>query len=164
MATARRNCAGWRSWKRCRWNPRSKKVKISATLANPVQAHKEIVSLWPQIKSWLLSGTTLTLKIAPRGRSGPQNRLLHAMLYDISRQVEWAGKKQDAETWKRLMVAAWCRSRGESVEVLPAIDGHGVDLVPVRTSKLTVSECAELCDYIMAWSVDRGVELNIQDE
>ena len=43
--------------------------------------------------------------------------------------------------------AAWCREQGLSVEVLPALDGHGVDIVPVRTSKLTRGECADLITY-----------------
>jgi (p)ppGpp synthase/HD superfamily hydrolase len=29
------------------------------------------------------------------------------MLGDIARQVDWAGKKRDTDTWKRLLTAAW---------------------------------------------------------
>jgi len=42
--------------------------------------------------------------------------------------------------------------------VLPAIDGHGIDVVFRRTSKLTKAECAELVDFVQAWAVERGVE------
>jgi len=78
----------------------------------------------------------------------------------VARQATWAGAKQDAETWKRLFVSAWCRATGESVTILPALDGHGVDLVPRRTSKLTKAECCELIEYITAWAVEHGVELD----
>ena len=44
------------------------------------------------------------------------------------------------------------------MELLPAIDGHGVDVVFRRTSSLTRAECAELADYILAWGDGEGVE------
>ena len=92
-------------------------------------------------------------------RSSAENNLLHALIDDISRKLEWAGKKREPETWKRLLVAAWCRVHGESVEILPALDGHGVDIVPARTSKLTRKECADLIEFVMAWAIDQGVEI-----
>ena len=61
---------------------------------------------------------------------------------------------------ERLLTAAWSRVHGQHVEVLPALDGHGVDLVPRRTSKLTKAECCELIEYITAWAVEHGVELD----
>jgi len=98
------------------------------------------------------------VEIKEPSRNTAQNALLHALLAAIARSVEWAGKKRDVETWKRLCTAAWLRARGESVEVLPAIDGHGIDVVFRRTSKLTKAECAELVDFVQAWAVERGVE------
>jgi len=84
-------------------------------------------------------------------RSGDQNALLHALLTEISGTHEWAGAKRSVETWKRLLVAAWLRVRGESVEVLPALDGHGIDVVFRRTSELTRAECSELVEFIHSW-------------
>lgn len=109
----------------------------------------------------------LFLATAPQGyvvtfseqsRNSAQNALLHALIDEISKQVEWAGKKRDAEVWKRLLVSAWCRVQGQSVEILPALDGHGVDIVPARTSKLSKSECADLITFIEAWGAEHGVE------
>jgi hypothetical protein len=82
---------------------------------------------------------------------GALDALLHALLTDISKRHEWAGQKRDAETWKRLFVAAWCRARGEQIEMLPALDGHGVDIVFRRTSKMSKAEVSELLDYVQAW-------------
>jgi hypothetical protein len=48
------------------------------------------------------------------------------MLGDIARQVEWAGKKRDTDTWKRLLTAAWLRARGESVERCRRLMGTGL--------------------------------------
>lgn len=90
-------------------------------------------------------------------RTLSENALLHALIAEVADKIEWAGKKRDPEIWKRLMVAAWCRIHGESVEVLPALDGHGVDIVPARTSKLSKKECADLIEYIYAWGVENGI-------
>lgn len=134
--------------------------RLVLRLHNAQQGHGAIQQAWAHAKGWLLAGgQRLVLEIKPETRSDRQNRMLHAMLGDIAAQVEWAGAKRDAEVWKRLLVAAWCRARREQVELLPALDGHGVDIVFRRTSQLTRGECAELCDFIHAWCAENGVEL-----
>ena len=95
-----------------------------------------------------------TVTVAPATRSGEQNALLHALLSEIAASVEWAGKRRDIETWKRLLTAAWLRARGEAIEMLPALDGHGVDIVFRRTSTLTRAECVELVDFVQAWMAE----------
>lgn len=98
------------------------------------------------------------VEIKPITRSLAQNAKLHALLTDIAKALEWAGAKRDVETWKRLLTAAWLRARGEPIEMLPALDGHGVDIVFRRTSELSVNEMIELIEYIQAWAVDKGIE------
>ena len=105
----------------------------------------------------LAGGRPLTLEVKEEKRSDAENRLLHAMLGHISKTQEWAGKRRDIETWKRLLTAAWCRARGEQVELLPALDGHGVDIVFRRTSLLTRKECAELIEFIFAWGSENDI-------
>ena len=133
--------------------------RVTLRLHEPQQAHKAFAYAWTLAKGALMAGHRLVLEVKPEKRSDPQNRLLHATIADIARQMEWAGAKRDAETWKRLLVAAWCRVQGESVEILPALDGHGVDIVPRRTSKLSKAECADLTEFVTAWAVDHGVAL-----
>ena len=135
--------------------------RITMSLYNAEQAHQAIQTAWKHAKGWLMaSDTRLTLEIRPEKRSDAQNRLLHACLSEISKQVEWAGAKRDVDTWKRLLTAAWLRARGEGVEVLPAIDGHGIDVVFRHTSKLTKAECAELLEFVMAWAAERGIVIH----
>lgn len=95
--------------------------------------------------------------VAPPKRSGPQNDMLHALLGEISARLPWAGKMRSKEVWKRLTTAAWLRARGDSVEVLPALDGHGVDIVYSPTSSLSKGECAELLDFVTAWAAEAGL-------
>ena len=126
----------------------------------PTQAHQAITSqAWPLLKAHLMAGRRMVLELREETRSLAENAMLHALLSQISRQVEWAGKKRDTEVWKRLLTAAWMRARGEHIEMLPALDGCGVDVVFRRTSQLTRSECAELIEFVMAWAADGGVEL-----
>lgn len=87
-------------------------------------------------------------------RSLPINAALHAKLTEIAQAREWAGKRWDVEVWKRLLTAAWCRATGQSVLMLPALDGAGVDIVFRRTSELTQAECRDLLAFIEAWEAE----------
>ena len=57
------------------------------------------------------------------------------------------------------MVAAFEREKGRHVEVYPAIDGHGVDVVYRRTSRMTQEVIRELIHFAEAWAIDQGVVL-----
>lgn len=128
------------------------------SMFNPQQAHVALkAQVWPALKNALMAGHRMVVEVKPEKRSLAENAMLHALLTQISRQVEWAGAKRDVETWKRLLTAAWCRARGEHVEMLPALDGHGVDIVFRRTSQLNKSECAELIEFVLAWAAEHGV-------
>ena len=133
--------------------------RLTLHLRTPVEAHDALTGhVWPLLKAQILAGHEMTLELREAKRSDKENRLLHAMLTHISKTQEWAGKRRDVETWKRLLVAAWCRARGEQVEFLPALDGYGVDIVFRRTSQLTRKECAELIDYIFCWGSTHDVQ------
>lgn len=99
------------------------------------------------------------VEIKPITRSLAQNAKLHALITNIAKSLEWAGARRDVETWKRLLTAAWLRARGEPIEMLPAVDGHGVDIVFRRTSELSVNEMIELIEYIQAWAVDKNIDV-----
>ena len=131
--------------------------RMTVTMHNAQQGHTQLLAVWVAAKAMLTAGHRMVLELRQQTRSGPENRLLHALIGEIAKQKEWGGKKHDTETWKRLLVAAWCRARGDQITILPAIDGHGVDIVPVRTSKLTVAECAELITFVQAWADMNGV-------
>ncbi len=104
-----------------------------------------------------------TVTIKEKDRSGDQNRILHAMLADISRQVEHYGKKFDVETWKRLCTAAWLREEGEQAQLIPALDGNGFDVVFVHTSKLNMTQCASLITWVESYGSQAGVRWTQKD-
>lgn len=133
--------------------------RITLRLFNAQQGYQAITQVWQAAKNALMAGHRMTIELRPETRNTRQNALLHALIGDIAKQREWAGAKRTPETWKRLLVAAWLRARGENVELLPAIDGHGVDVVFRPTHQLTKTECAELIDFIHAWATENGVQL-----
>lgn len=90
-------------------------------------------------------------------RNLEQNALLHAALTDIAAQVTWHGQRFDIETWKRLCTAAWLRERGGNPQMVPALDGHGFDIVYQPTSKLSKGEFSELCEWIFSFGAQNGV-------
>jgi hypothetical protein len=90
-------------------------------------------------------------------RSNVRNAELHAAITDIAKQIQWGGEWMEAEEWKRLLTAGWMRATGRKVKLVPAIDGHGFDVLYQRTSRLTEAECRDLIQYIYAWGVDQGV-------
>lgn len=130
---------------------------IQVQCINYQQAKADMAPALQWLKAMLAAGHRMVLEVKQQKRSLKENALLHALLTEISRKKEWAGQKRDTETWKRLITAAWCRARGEHVELLPAIDGNGVDIVFRRTSQLTRGECAELITYLYAWAADNDV-------
>lgn len=131
--------------------------RLTLQLHEPAQAHVAFEHAWRWAKAMLIAGHKLTLQVRPQTRSLAQNAMLHAMLQDVAEQIEWAGSKHDAEVWKRLLTAAWLRARGEQLQMLPALDGHGVDIVFRRTSRMSRAELSELCDYIAAWGGEHDV-------
>lgn len=129
-------------------------MRYYAVLHNAQQAHTCLQQAWRQLKPHLIAGHKFEVSITPERRSTEANAKLHAELGEVADTMEWAGRKRDIEVWKRLMTAAWLRARGESVEILPALDGHGVDVVFRRTSTLSKSEMAELIEFVLAWKAE----------
>ena len=98
-------------------------------------------------------------EIGPINRTKAQNAKLHALIGQIAKTQEWAGKKHSIETWKRLLTASWLRARGEPIEMLPALDGMGVDIVYRPTSELNINVMIEEIEYVTAWAVEQGINV-----
>lgn len=92
-------------------------------------------------------------------RSNEQNKKLHAMLTQISRTQTWAGQKLDVESWKRLVVAAYCREKKMQARLLPALDGQGFDVVYRRTSRMSIKEVSEIIEWLHAWCAEKEIEV-----
>lgn len=98
-----------------------------------------------------------------RQRTVEQNDALHATIAEIAAQRDWprgTGQMLDVEQWKRLLMAGWERANGRGADIFPSVDGHGIDVVYRRSSRLNKHEASELIEYVKAWAIDNGVELH----
>jgi hypothetical protein len=128
------------------------------TLWEPVQAHKIItLQLWPLLKSMLMAGQRVVVEIKPETRTLAQNARLWAMLTDVSKQVNWYGRKLSEEEWKHVFTASLAKQ-----DVVPGIDG-GFVVLGKSTSKMTKPEMSELQQLIEAFGAQQGVRFTAQE-
>lgn len=125
----------------------------------PVQAHKVLTQqIWPLIKASIIAGHRMMIEVKQETRSLEQNSRLWAMLTDVSKQVNWYGRKLTPEEWKHVMTAALTKQ-----DVVPGIDG-GFVVLGKSTSKMTKGEMSELQTLIEAFGAQQGVRFTAQEE
>lgn len=118
----------------------------------PVQAHQAMTAqLWPLLKAHLVAGRRMVVELRQETRTLAQNARLWAMLTDISRQVEWYGRRLSPEEWKHVFTAALSKQ-----DVVPGIDG-GFVVLGKSTSQMTKAEMCELQTLMEAFGAERGV-------
>jgi NinB protein len=104
------------------------------------------------------------LKAAPVGavfelvddpRTLAQNKLMWALLNEVSSQLEWGDPPQnyEPEDWKNCFMKA----AGHKLRFMPAIDGDGVVALGYRSSKLTKEKFSDLIETIYSQGLQRGV-------
>ena len=111
---------------------------------------QEMSDVWQLVQKGLTGGD-IVLTLGRKKRTNDQNAKLWPMLSDISRQVEWFGKKHKPEHWKDIVTGSF-----ESCEFVPGIDGRIV-MLGGRTSKYTKAKFCDLIEYIYAFGVDRKI-------
>jgi len=102
-------------------------------------------------------GIGLVVEVREETRSLDQNAALHAALTDISRQVQWHGKRFNVVTWKRLTMAAFLREIGQQPELIPALDGKGFDVIFEKTSRMGKKMFSQYLEWVYAFGASNGV-------
>lgn len=90
-------------------------------------------------------------RIEPPTRSLEQNARLWAMLTDVSRHVDWYGRKLSNEEWKIVFTASLKKQ-----DVVPGLDG-GFVAMGQSTSKMSKSELGDLMTLIEAFGAQHEV-------
>lgn len=131
-------------------------MKHTATLRDAQSGHSAWVALWLQCKALLLAGHRLQVEVKTEARSSAQNRILWAILTDLSEQCEWAVDgamvKLPREDVKHILTAALKRHQ----RMARGIDG-GLVILGQSTSKMSKAELAELVTLGHAAGDERGV-------
>lgn len=105
----------------------------------------------------------VTVKQYKPNRSLEQNAMFHAICGEIAQQKQWAGRRIDAEGWKRLLVDAWAReSDRRQGDVVPSLDGVSIVNLAMQTRRMTVADMAELITFAQWWASDNDVRLSDQ--
>jgi ABC-type Fe3+ transport system substrate-binding protein len=112
------------------------------------KADRDLIARWA---ANVPLGSTVEFR-APR-RSPDQNALMWSLLTQISRQVEWFGKKRSPEDWKDLTTAAL---RG--AEFVPGVMPGTIVPLGMRTSQMTKDEISELIESLYAFGAEKGVK------
>lgn len=90
-------------------------------------------------------------------RSDAQNRRMWAMLRDISRQVEWHGRKLDEESWKHVFSAAV-----QQQDVVPGLNG-GFVVLGISTRKQSKAWFNDMFLVMESFGAERGVKFVTAD-
>lgn len=90
-------------------------------------------------------------------RSDATNRRMWAMLRDISRQVEWYGRKMDEESWKHVFSAAV-----QQQDAVPGING-GFVVLGISTRKQSKQWFSDMFEVMEAFAAERGVKFTTAD-
>lgn len=86
-------------------------------------------------------------------RSFAQNAKLWAMLSDVSKQVEYHGRRLNTNDWKTLFTGSL---RG--LDMIPSINGDGsFVMLGESTSKMSKKRFIELIEMIYAFGVENSV-------
>lgn len=128
------------------------------------------------MKPYVITGTVARAAIckkvmeAPEGsvvvfrdsdRTLGQNAAQWPILDAIAKQVEWSvnGERTliSAEDWKDLLTAAF--KKGERQRVSPGIDG-GYVMLGAKTSRMGKREFSDWLDFLIAFCIERGVDLS----
>jgi len=84
-------------------------------------------------------------------RTDSQNRLLWAILRDVSEQVDWYGKKLGSDDWKQVFTAGLKRQRA-----VPGVDG-GFVMLGSSTSRMSKRQFSDLVELIYAFGSEHQV-------
>lgn len=87
----------------------------------------------------------------PPTRSLDQNARMWAMLGDVSKQVDWYGKKLSPDAWKCVFSASLKKQ-----DVVPGLHGDFV-VIGQSTSAMTIREMSDLMELMSAFGTERGV-------
>jgi hypothetical protein len=100
------------------------------------------------------TGTRVEFKAIKRSLA--QNDRMWAMLTDVARQKEHAGRKYTADQWKVLFMHAL----GRETKFLLSLDEKTFVPYGHRSSDLSKAEMSELIEFIAAWGAQNGVHFH----
>lgn len=125
---------------------------MRVALINPQQAAGVMRDLWPRVREHLMRGGRLVLRVEREKRSDVQNDRMWAMLRDVSKQVEWHGRRLTPDEWKDVFTASL-----RKLDVVPNLDSTGFVVLGLRTSRMTKGAMSDLIELMTAFGAERRI-------
>lgn len=134
-------------------------IPIYATLYSAQQAHTVLREFaWPEIKAALMAGHKLELAVTDEQRTKDQNAAQWPVLQAFAEQLKWPVNAElvhmTDEEWKDVLTAAFNQ---ESVRLAQALDGRGVVMLGLRTSRFGKKRFGEWLEFLHSTAAHRGV-------
>jgi hypothetical protein len=68
------------------------------------------------------------------------------------------GNRRSVEFWKGLFVSGWQIATGKNPEIVPGLEGEFIN-IRESTTTMSVRKLSSMMEYVIAWSIDNGVQL-----
>ncbi len=101
--------------------------------------------------------------VKERTRNGDQNAKFHAMLTDVSKQLQYMGKPRTPAQWKVLFISGHAIATGLGAEVVPGIEGEFLN-IRESSAQMGVKRMASLIEYVMAYGSNNGVRWSASED
>lgn len=102
-------------------------------------------------------------ELKQKTRTLEQNAKFHAMCTDISRQLEYLGKKRTPNQWKVIFVSGHAIATGRGAEVIPGLEGEFVN-IRESTADMGTARKASLIEYVYAYGSENNVVWSEDEE
>jgi hypothetical protein len=128
-----------------------------------------MTTLWDFV-SEKIHGGGLDITVARQSKTRLQERRYHSMMQDISKQVEFEGKRFSAKVWKvmlkdqfghELLLAGTPLSKPGSVTM--SIDGARVVQIPPESREFRMKEASDFIEYLFSFGAEFGIQWTDQE-
>ena len=111
---------------------------------------------WEDVGKLLEAHESICIEVREKNRTLEQNAKLHAMLTEVSRKLEFNGKKLSVDEWKLVFVSAHAIATGKPAEMVIGLEGEVINLRE-STAQMSVKRLSSLIEYIHAYCADKGM-------
>ena len=138
-------------------------MRVTTTINNAQQGHSAIAEMWLTMKALLIAGHRLKFGFETEKRTLSQNGKFHAICGDVEKSgFSYLGKARSAQQWKVLFVSGHAIATGESVEMVPGLEGEYVNLRE-STAAMLKERKSSLIEYTLAWCAMNDVRLTTSE-
>jgi len=123
-----------------------------------------MTALWDFVSESIHSGG-IDITVAKESKTRAQEQRYHAMMGDISRQIELDGKKFSSKVWKvklkdqfehELIVLGTPLSKPGSVTM--SVDGLRVVQIPPESKEFRKNEASDFIEYLFSFGAENNIE------